>query len=73
MLSNHKLYSEHWKEESDLMDSKGVYEMLAALTPDGNVLEFGGGGGQGTRHLLAQHSVLSLDNNEQWIVLSLTW
>ena len=70
MLSNHKLYSEHWKKESDLMDSKGVYEMLAALTPDGNVLEFGGGGGQGTRHLLAQHSVLSLDNNEHLIKIA---
>ncbi len=67
MLIDHKIYSEHWKKESDLMDSKGVYEMLASLTPEGNVLEFGCGAGQGTQHLLSHHSVLSLENNEHLI------
>ncbi|MCA6940489.1 MULTISPECIES: class I SAM-dependent methyltransferase [Pectobacterium] len=70
MLIDHKLYSEHWKKESDLMDSKGVYEKLAALTPEGNVLEFGCGAGQGTLHLLAHHSVLSLENNERLIEIA---
>ncbi|HAV1886877.1 TPA: class I SAM-dependent methyltransferase [Enterobacter hormaechei subsp. xiangfangensis] len=64
------MYAEHWKKESDLMDSSGVYEKLAALTPEGNVLEFGCGAGQGTRHLLAHHSVLSLDNNDELIEMA---
>ncbi|MFZ5270601.1 class I SAM-dependent methyltransferase [Enterobacter asburiae] len=63
MLIDHKIYSERWEKESDLMDSKGVYEMLASYTPEGNVLEFGCGAGRSTRHLLEHHSVLSLDNN----------
>lgn len=67
MLIDHKMYSERWKKESDLMDSKGIYEMLASLAPEGNVLEFGCGAGQSTRHLLARHSVLSLENNEHLI------
>ncbi|VAE22117.1 MULTISPECIES: class I SAM-dependent methyltransferase [Enterobacteriaceae] len=70
MISDHKMYAEYWKKESDLMDSTGVYGKLAALTPDGNVLEFGCGGGQGTRHLLTHHSVLSLDNNEDLIEIA---
>lgn len=70
MLSDHKTYSQQWKKESDLMDSKGVYETLASLTPEGNVLEFGCGAGQSTRHLLAHHSVLSLENNKYLIEIA---
>lgn len=70
MLIDHKMYSQQWKKESDLMDTKGVYEKLASLTPEGNVLEFGCGAGQSTRHLLAQHSVLSLENNEYLIEIA---
>ncbi|MDM7170518.1 class I SAM-dependent methyltransferase [Klebsiella variicola] len=67
MLIDHKIYSESWRKESELMDSKGVYEALSSITPEGNVLEFGCGSGQSTRHLLASHLVLSLENNEHLI------
>ncbi|NKE96096.1 class I SAM-dependent methyltransferase [Pantoea agglomerans] len=67
MLINHELYAKRWEKESDLMESKGVYEWLASLTPEGNVLEFGCGAGQSTRYLLNHHSVLSLENNEYLI------
>lgn len=70
MLIDHKIYSERWKKESDLMDSKGVYEMLASLIPEGNVLEMGCGAGQGTRYILSHHSVLSLENNEYLIEIA---
>lgn len=69
-LSTHKTYSEIWKRESESLDQSGVYKKMAEFTPEGNVLEFGCGAGQSTRHLLESHAVLSLENNEYLIEMA---
>jgi len=61
------IYAGIWKNESDGLNKAEVYKNLAALTPEGNVLEFGCGSGLSTGHLLANHNVLSLENNTQLI------
>lgn len=67
VLSNQKQYSQLWKTESEFLESHGIYESLAKMTPEGNVLDFGCGIGNGVRHLSNNHSVLSLDSNEHLI------
>jgi hypothetical protein len=67
ILSNPEQYSQRWKTESEFLESHGIYELLAKMTPQGNVLEFGCGIGNGTRHLSIDRSVLSLDSNQHLI------
>lgn len=65
--SNPEQYSNLWNNESELLESNGIYSQLAKMTPAGKVLEFGCGIGNGTRHLSANREVLSLDSNSQLI------
>lgn len=58
-----KKYAEYWEKESTLYESQGIYQRLSAITPEGNVLEIGGGVGLGTVALAACRSVLALDSN----------
>ncbi|WP_409409307.1 methyltransferase domain-containing protein [Acidithiobacillus ferriphilus] len=67
-LSNPEQYSQHWKKESEFLDSHHIYEKLSKVTPIGNVLEVGCGAGFGTRHLSNGRNVLSLDSNPHLIM-----
>lgn len=58
-----KKYAEHWKNESELFESQGIYKRLSAITPDGNVLEIGSGVGFATIALAATRAVLALEGN----------
>lgn len=62
-ISNAKQYSEFWSNESDFLEFHHIYEKLANISPEGNVLEVGCGVGNGTLHLSKNHNVLSLDSN----------
>lgn len=66
-LSNPEQYSNLWNNESEFLESHGIYSQLSKMTPAGKVLEFGCGVGNGTRHLSADRDVLSLDSNSQLI------
>jgi hypothetical protein len=57
-------YSEHWSLESDNLESKGIYERLAEITPTEKTLEIGGGSGISTRHLAQKRQVLSIESND---------
>jgi len=70
ICTNKKQYSQQWLSESEQIDSQGMYEKLAKLIPEGNVLEFGCGVGKGTKYLLDGRNVLSLDSNEHLIQLA---
>lgn len=67
MLTNPKQYSQHWKKESEFLDSHGIYERLSKKIVGGNILEVGCGVGKGTRHLSIGRNVLSLDSNSYLI------
>lgn len=56
-------YANYWEKESNLINSKGVYQQLAGLLPEGNVLEIGCGNGNSTLELVKKHKVLSLEAN----------
>lgn len=66
-LSNPEQYSNLWNDESEFLESHGIYSQLSKITPAGKVLEFGCGVGNGTRHLSADREVFSLDSNSQLI------
>ncbi|MFH4413227.1 class I SAM-dependent methyltransferase [Vibrio diabolicus] len=66
-ISNASQYADTWGNESDFLESHGIYEKLAELVPDGNVLEVGCGVGNGTQYLVKSNKVLSLDSNESLI------
>lgn len=61
---NKREYCDVWKKESEQFRKKNIYQWLTNFIPDGNVVEFGCGSGQGTFQLLKKHNVLSLDNND---------
>ncbi|HGN2959926.1 TPA: class I SAM-dependent methyltransferase [Proteus mirabilis] len=68
IATNKEQYSNLWMNESNHIESQGIYEELTKLIPhDGNVLEFGCGIGNATKWLLNGHDVLSLDSNEYLI------
>ncbi|MFF7864486.1 class I SAM-dependent methyltransferase [Pseudomonas monteilii] len=56
-------YSGEWEEESQSLESHGIYEVLAEALPQGRVLEVGCGTGNGTVRIANGREVLALDNN----------
>jgi len=72
VLSTPERYSELWRKESEFLEAHGIYEQLSKITPEGNVLEFGCGIGNGTHHLSAGRKVLSLDSNSHLIEIART-
>ncbi|WP_417559747.1 class I SAM-dependent methyltransferase [Marinomonas sp.] len=66
-LSDPERYSNLWNNESEFLEFHEIYSQLSRMTPAGNVLEFGCGVGNGTRHLSAVREVLSLDSNSHLI------
>lgn len=66
-FSEYKNYAENWSRKSECFSNHGIYERLAYILPRGKVLEFGCGSGRGTRQLLRDHAVLSLEKNNYLI------
>lgn len=66
-LSNPEQYSNLWNNESEFLESYGIYSQLSKITPVGRALEFGCGSGNGAYHLSIDRDVLSLDSNTQLI------
>lgn len=65
-----KIYAEYWNLESTAFETAGIYERLARITPEQEVLEVGCGVGWGTCHLAQTRPVLSMDNNAHLIALA---